>query len=108
MNELTPSEIHRAICFDALGSYKGVETVYEAMRIYAKQENEAVYELLDSQVKANCGIANIFCEVKESRDELLEGLKDARLLCQYLSKHEKTFNDDIERAKALKKKEETK
>jgi len=44
-------------------------------------------------------------KIKESRNDLLEGLKDARLLCQYLSKHEKTFNDNIQKAEAQKEKE---
>jgi len=41
-----------------------------------KAENKSLKELLDSQVKANCGIATKLCEVEESRDELLEFVKD--------------------------------
>lgn len=42
-----------------------------------REEKEALKELLDSQVKANCGIAARLNEVEQSRDELLGACDDA-------------------------------
>ena len=54
---------------------KMFKTLREEGRQY-RAKIKALQGLLDSQVKANCGIASRLCEVEKSRDKLLEELDD--------------------------------